>query len=238
MTAISEKHALAIELGGYSGGYGEETVLREISFQAKLGEAVCVVGENGAGKTTFFRALLQLLPWQSGDVAICGRQIRSSRDKRWARSQIGYVPQMQEIGKLPISVEDAVLLGRWGVSFGFWRRPGKEDRVQAEEALERVGLSELRLTDCRRLSGGQRQRLNIARAMARTPSILLLDEPTTYLDEDSKTMLAAWLDDVRLTKGVTVVTITHLKEEALQMSDRIVLLRDGKLVNEEKEGDA
>ncbi len=220
---------LTIDMCHVTGGYGPIPILKDLSFQVKQGESVAVVGENGAGKTTFFRALLQLLPIQHGSMTILGRPIRSDRDKRWTRSFIGYVPQSFEIGKLPISAEDAVLLGRWGTSFSFGRRPSRQDVELAEAMLARVGLADFRRTDCRLLSGGQKQRLNIARALVRKPKILLLDEPTTYLDDDSRHMLKALIDACRHQEQTTVVTITHLREEALQMSDRIVILKNGYL---------
>lgn len=219
----------AIDMVRFTGGYSRIPILKDIDFQANTGEAIAVVGENGAGKTTFFRAILQLLPVQSGSIAIFGRPIRSSRDKRWARSLTGYVPQSQGTGKFPISAEDAVLLGRWGTSFGYGRRPSKRDAEMADAMLERVGLADLRRTDCRLLSGGQRQRLNIARAMVRKPKILLLDEPTTYLDEESREMLSVLVNEIRRHERTTVITITHLRTEALRMSDRLVLLKDGSL---------
>ncbi|MEF3312121.1 ATP-binding cassette domain-containing protein [Paenibacillus sp. GYB004] len=226
---VSVKEEFAIEMSRFTGGYSRNPILQQITFRIKAGEAVAVVGENGAGKTTFFRAILQLLPVHSGSMAIMGREIRSKRDKRWARSMIGYVPQTHGTGKFPISAEDAVLLGRWGTSFGFGRRPSKQDVEMAGDMLERVGLTAMRQTDCRLLSGGQRQRLNIARALVRKPKILLLDEPTTYLDEDSRNMLNALIDEVRHDSRTTVITITHLKEEAMLMSDRVVHLKNGNL---------
>lgn len=135
---------LALDMSHFTGGYGRIPILNDLSFQVKEGESVAIVGENGAGKTTFFRAILQLLPVQYGSITILGRPILSNRDKRWARSCIGYVPQSHGTGKFPISAEDTVLLGRWGTSYGFGRRPSKQDVAMAGEMLQRVGLAEIK----------------------------------------------------------------------------------------------
>ncbi|WP_270167192.1 metal ABC transporter ATP-binding protein [Paenibacillus sp. SYP-B4298] len=219
----------AIDLQGVTVGYNRSVVLSGLTLRVGEGEAVAIVGENGAGKTTLFRTILQLLPVEEGQVALLGRTIRSQRDRRWVRALIGYVPQSQGEGKFPIAAEEAVLLGRWGTSFGLGRRPDRRDRELAAEMLERVGLASQRRTDYRLLSGGQRQRLNIARALVRQPRILLLDEPSTYLDEESRSMLSRLVREVRQQERMAVVTITHLQEEARQMSERLLLLRQGKL---------
>ncbi|MEI7024175.1 metal ABC transporter ATP-binding protein [Paenibacillus sp. y28] len=237
MTLPGDGTEVAIELTEVYGGYSHHIpILQGLSFQARIGEYIAVLGENGSGKTTFFKAILQLLPQQHGRTAILGRTIRSAKDQRWARSQIGYVPQTHGAGRFPISAEEAVLLGRWGKSFGFGRRPGKKDRELAAQLLEQVGLMSLRSTDCRLLSGGQKQRLNIARALVRKPRILLLDEPTSYLDEESREMLNHLLADLRAKEQITVITITHQRQEAKQFADRVVLLKYGQMQHEmEKE---
>ncbi|WP_438496951.1 ATP-binding cassette domain-containing protein [Paenibacillus sp. IHBB 3054] len=131
----------AIEISRYSGGYNQTDILNELSFHVPMGESVAILGENGTGKTTFFRALLQLLPKQTGELRILGRQVLSSRDKQWVRSQIGYVPQTQGAGKFPISAEDSVLLGRWGKSFSWGIRPSRNDRELSKYYMEASEVS-------------------------------------------------------------------------------------------------
>lgn len=148
-------------------------------------------------------------------------------DQRWARSQIGYVPQTQGQGQFPISVFEAVLLGRWGTSFAYLRRPSSKDKDIAERMLKIVGLQDFKEQDCRSLSGGQKQRLNIARALVREPRILLLDEPTTFLDRESQEMLTSLIDDLRKSLNVLVLMITHEHGYVKGISDRTVLLQAG-----------
>jgi ABC-type Mn2+/Zn2+ transport system ATPase subunit len=222
-------HQLVIEMTNYQASYKGFNILKGLNFRALSGEVIAVLGENGAGKTTFFRAVMQLMPYQSGSIRIMGRSIHSSADKRWARSLIGYVPQSQGEGRFPISVQDAVLLGRWGTSFSYWRRPRKSDREAAVHMLEAVGLQAHKDKDCRSLSGGQKQRLHIARALVRDPKILLLDEPTTYLDADSQEMLTRMISELPRSLKVTIVMITHERSYAERIADRLVYLEHGTL---------
>lgn len=222
----------AIKIVGLTGGYTKKPILRNLDFNVRMGEAVAVIGENGVGKTTFLRAILQLLPRQKGECLMLGRNISSSFDKRWARAQIGYVPQTLVTGKFPVSAEEAVLLGRWGTSFGFGRRPSLQDREKANLLLERVGLFELKDKDCRLLSGGQRQRLNIARALVREPKILLLDEPTTYLDKESRIMLEQCVNELKTLHNMSVILITHEQDAIEQFGARVVRLQNGCMYEE------
>jgi ABC-type Mn2+/Zn2+ transport system ATPase subunit len=219
----------ALSLSGIEAGYGKERVLRGLSLSVNRGECLAVLGENGAGKTTLFRTILHLLPGLAGTVRVLGRTVRTQEDGAWVRSQAGYVPQSQGQGKLPISVFEAVMLGRWGKYFSYLRRPGAGDREITSNMLDIVGLGNLRHNDCRSLSGGQLQRVNIARALVREPAILLLDEPTTYLDADSRDAFTRLIKAVREKWDLTVLMISHDREYARQMADRVVHLRRGSL---------
>lgn len=218
-----------LSLSGVEAGYGKGPVLRDLSLSVKRGECLAVLGENGAGKTTLFRTVLHLLPGLAGTIRVLGRTIKTPEDRAWVRSQVGYVPQSQGKGRLPISVFDAVMLGRWGKSFAYLRRPGFRDRELASVMLDIVGLGDLRFSDCRSLSGGQMQRVNIARALVREPAILLLDEPTTYLDAASRDVFTRLIKNVRGKWDLTVMMISHDGEYACQMADRVVYLRRGRI---------
>ncbi|SES94890.1 metal ABC transporter ATP-binding protein [Anaerobranca gottschalkii] len=222
----------AIELKGLTMGYGESIVLHNIDLTVYLGEFLTIFGENGAGKTTLFKGILQLLPVQRGKIYILGKDVTNGKDKTWLRSQIGYVPQKYNSGNFPICVFDAVLLGRWGTSFSYLKKPSKEDKRITEEILEIVGLTPLKYQDCRKLSGGQTQRLNIARALVRQPKILLLDEPTTHLDIDSQRLLDETLENIRQQYNLSILMISHNQHHARRISDRIVYLEKGRLFNE------
>ncbi len=226
----------ALELTDLSMGYGNTTVLHNINLKIETGEFVSIFGENGAGKTTLFKGILQLLPIKKGSIAIFNKDVTKGRDKTWLRSQIGYVPQRHGQGNFPICVFDATLLGRWGTSFSYFKRPSKEDKQIAEEMLDIVGLKELKYHDCRKLSGGQTQRLNIARALVRKPKLLLLDEPTTHLDSDSQNKLDQLIEDIRNQYDLSILMISHDHIHAKKISDRVVYLKQGKLDFPESEG--
>ena len=218
-----------VELSGISAGYERQEVLNNIDFALTEGECCAILGDNGAGKTTLFKVIMGLLiPWQ-GSVKILGRGLNSAGGRIWARRQIGYVPQARSDGRLPIQVQDAVLLGRWGTSFAGLRRPSQLDRQLAVETLELLGLGPLALCDCRELSGGQKQRVAIARALVRKPRLLLLDEPTTYLDVAARDNLPELLSTIRRELGLSILVISHDAQSLQEVTDRAVLLRDGSL---------
>ncbi|MFZ5647002.1 MAG: metal ABC transporter ATP-binding protein [Bacillota bacterium] len=219
----------ALSLSGILAGYGNAPVLSGLSLSVKSGECLAILGENGAGKTTLFRAILYLLPDMAGSIRVLGRTVKTREDGAWVRSRVGYVPQGQGKGSLPISVFDAVMLGRWGKSFSYLRRPGVRDRELTANILDVVGLWDLRYKDCRALSGGQIQRVHIARALVREPLILLLDEPTTYLDDASRDALARLIDQVRKKWPLTILMISHDGQYARRLADRAVYLRRGRI---------
>jgi ABC-type Mn2+/Zn2+ transport system ATPase subunit len=159
-------------------GYGGPPVLQEVSFAVAAGQAVCVLGPNGGGKTTLFRALLGELDPTSGTVRVSGRP--------------AYVAQTERTRlDFPVSAFDVALMGtlahgRW------WLPPRRDDRAAAGSALERVGLADQAEMPFGELSGGQRQRALLARALVQDAPVLLLDEPLSGVDPAS----ARLIDDV------------------------------------------
>jgi len=222
----------ALELNNIVMAYGKKVILHNVNLNIESGEFVSILGENGAGKTTLFKGILQLLPIEKGNIKVFDFDVTNGKDKTWLRSQIGYVPQVHGRGNFPISVFDATLLGRWGTSFSYFKNPTKEDRKITEEILEVVNLHHIKSEDCRKLSGGQTQRLNIARALVRNPRILLLDEPTTHLDVESKDNLDKTIRDIRNQYSLSIVMITHNQSHAETVSDRIVHLKNGMIYSE------
>ncbi len=227
---MSIENSFAIELRNFKAGYGNKAVLKNVNLNVKQGEFVSILGENGAGKTTLFKAILQLIPVIDGEVKILGKDVTKGKDKQWLRTKIGYVPQKQNYGKFPISVFDAVLLGRWGTSFSYLKRPSKEDEQIVSKTLEIVDLQNMQEKDCSELSGGQIQRLNIARSIVRKPKILLLDEPATYLDMESQIKLNETIKIIRKQYNISILMISHDKIHAEYLSDRILFLTNGEMI--------
>ncbi len=201
-------------------------ILRDVSFDVADGEYLSIVGPNGAGKTTLLKCLDRLLSGGSGRIEICGRPIESYRQKELARL-IGYVPQADG-HVLPFTVGQFVLMGRYPYLNPF-SSIGKDDRRAVAEALEATGTAEFADRMLETLSGGERQKVFIAAAMAQGAKILLLDEPTSFLDYHHQDDIRALLARANRESGVTVVSVTHDVNRAALESQRIVALRRGSI---------
>jgi ABC-type Mn2+/Zn2+ transport system ATPase subunit len=191
--------------GGYAAG---AVVLRGVSFELEPGTIAAVLGPNGGGKTTLFRALLGELPVRSGDVELDGPP--------------AYVPQTDRTRlDFPVSALDVVLMGAYGRTPG-WRRIARADRDGARAALDRVGLADRARRRFGALSGGQRQRVLIARALLQDSPVLLLDEPLTGVDAASAARIEATFDELRA-EGRVLLVATHDVEQARRW-DSVVCL--------------
>lgn len=195
-------HDLTVSLGG-------RPVLDGVDLAVAPGENVGLIGPNGAGKTTLLRAVLGLVKPDAGTI-------------RQSTGRPGYVPQKHEFTwDFPITVAGAVLNARTATRW--LRGPTRDDRDATAEALDRVGLTDLAARPVGELSGGQRQRVLVARALARRPSLLLLDEPFTGVDVPTQELLTGLL--ARLAKeGTAVLMTTHDLAQARDTCSRLCLL--------------
>ena len=217
MTPSGRADQAGIAVAGLSVDLGGRRVLSDVGLRVSPGELVGLLGPNGAGKTTLLRSILGLVRTHAGTVRIDGE--RPAR----ARSLVGYVPQRQEFAwDFPISVEDTVLTGRTA-RIGWMRRARTHDYRAAAEALDRVGMSELRRRPVGELSGGQRQRVLVARALALDPTALLLDEPFTGLDMPSQELLTDLFTGLAR-EGHAILMTTHDIAAALHGCDRLCLI--------------
>lgn len=190
-----------IELQDLWAGYGGDNILKSINLSVKELDYIGIIGPNGGGKTTLFKVLLGLLNPHWGQVTIFGRTVQQGR------RYIGYVPQIIHFDRsFPINVSDVVRMGRLGRNRLFNRFNRKDDE-QVEKALHQVNLLNLRDRPISELSGGQLQRVYIARALATEPRILLLDEPTAGLDNESSTAIYELLRDIN--EYATILMISH-----------------------------
>lgn len=199
---------LALKLQGVTAGYGANPILRTIHWTVESGQFVGLVGPNGIGKTTLFRVIMGLLKPYEGSVEVLGRNLASAAARRWVRLQTGYLAQRSGTGNMRITVLDTVLLGRWGsYQYRYW--PGPKDRKKAEEVLDLVGMLSYKDADWAELSGGQQQRVSLARALVRSPRLLILDEPTTYLDESAQRQLMNLVATVHRQQALTTLMVSH-----------------------------
>ena len=192
-----------------AGGYAPGTdAITDVSFALEPGTIAAVLGPNGGGKTTLFRALLAELPQQSGTVALAARP--------------AYVPQTDRTRHdFPVSALDVVLMGAYSRTPA-WRRVARADRDAARATLERVGLADRARAHFGSLSGGQRQRVLIARALVQEAQVLLLDEPLSGVDAPSAVRIEAILRELR-DEGRALLVATHDVEQARRF-ERVLCL--------------
>jgi manganese/iron transport system ATP-binding protein len=199
---------------------GNRQVLENISFQVPHGARLAVVGPNGAGKSSLFKALVGLLPLDSGQIFIHGQPRGTHGDC------VAYVPQREEVDlRFPVTVRDVVGMGRFG-RLGWLRPPGAEDRRVVEECLRQMDISNLADRSIQDLSGGQQQRAFLARALAQQPHILLMDEPFNGVDISTQQTTLQLLDELQ-TRHVTVMVSTHDLNLARESFDLVLMLNRG-----------
>ncbi len=214
-----------IELKNVRAGYGSREVLHGIDLTLPEGEITSLIGPNGCGKTTLFRAACGLLPLQGGEILFRGRPQNSFGRKEFARLA-AFLPQVRDVPS--IRVEPFVSHGRYPhLSFG--RDLTAADREAVRRAMEAAGVRDLRDRELAELSGGQRQRVYLAMTLAQDADILFLDEPTTYLDVGQKFEVMALVKRIK-GLGKTVVMVLHDLSLAFSHSDNIVLLENGSVL--------
>ncbi|TAJ45526.1 metal ABC transporter ATP-binding protein [Methanofollis fontis] len=193
--AVIEVEHVGVDLGG-------RTVLEDVSLRICRGDFYAIIGPNGGGKSTLLRVILGLIHPDTGEVRVLG----GPPDEQ--RHLLGYVPQYRTFDfSYPLTVRGMVLSGRLGHIARFPRRYGEEDREAADGAMETMGIADLADRPISALSGGQQQRAIIARALAGNPEVLILDEPTVYVDSPTGEHFMDVLDVLR--RQMTVVFVTH-----------------------------
>nr|WP_191090160.1 manganese/iron ABC transporter ATP-binding protein [Histidinibacterium aquaticum] len=196
------------------------TALRDATFSVPKGSITALVGVNGAGKSTIFKAIMGLAPMSSGSISLLGRSV----DEALKNNLVAYVPQAEEVDwAFPVLVEDVVMMGRYG-HMGFLRRAKTADREAVDAALERVNMTDFRHRQIGELSGGQRKRVFLARALAQEGQVILLDEPFTGVDVQTEDQIVGLLRSLR-DEGRVMLVSTHNLGSVPEFCDRTVLVK-------------
>jgi ABC-2 type transport system ATP-binding protein len=204
--------------------YGEVQALDGVSFEVREGEVFGLLGPNGAGKSTTVRVLVTLTHADEGRASVAGHDVRSEPNA--VRRAIGYVPQDSGVDQFGTGRENLMLQGRvQGMS-------GRDLSARASELLELVGIADAADRIVKNYSGGMRRRLDIALGLMHRPRVLFLDEPTTGLDPEAR--VAMWDEVSRLARAesLTILLTTHYLEEADELTDRLAIVSQGKVVVE------
>jgi iron complex transport system ATP-binding protein len=207
--------------------YGDFPVARDLSLELADGRITTIIGPNACGKSTLLRALGRLLKPRAGAVYLDGHAIHRLPTKEVAK-RLGLLPQ-QATAPEGITVEDLVRRGRYPHQ-GFFQPSQRADHEAVERALTLAGVGDLRHRAIDQLSGGQRQRAWMAMALAQDTAVLLLDEPTTYLDIAHQHEILELIRRLNREEDRTVIMVLHDINEAAAMSDRVIAMRDGSLI--------
>ncbi len=204
--------------------YGEKVAIEEINFEIRKGELVTIIGSSGCGKTTMLKLINGLLTPDCGTISVYGEDIRTV-DQIKLRRKIGYV--IQGVGLFPhLNVKKNILFIPGILKFN----KNKSDRI-AQDLIRMVGLEEdILYRYPSELSGGQQQRVGVARALAASPDILLMDEPFGAVDEMTRTMLQEELLKIHGELGITILLITHDLREAIKLGERLLVMDEGRII--------
>jgi len=216
----------AIETVQYSFSVAGKKILDRVSFSVEEGEFLSIIGPNGAGKSTLLKCIMRINRGGEGDIRIRGKPLARYSQKALAR-EVSYVPQ-GEAGQFPFTVQEFVLMARYPHLSPF-TSVGRGDRKVVEDALELTGTAQFADRKLGTLSGGERQKLFIAAALAQGASLMLLDEPTTFLDPRHAGEVLCLLGKLNREQGVTVVSVTHDINAASLLSSRVLALKAGKV---------
>ncbi|MFV0438267.1 MAG: ABC transporter ATP-binding protein [Desulfopila sp.] len=218
---------IALEMHGSSFRYRGNRVVDEVSFHVKAGEFFMILGPNGAGKSSLLKLIAGIVTPQAGEISIFSRPRRSYSARELAKV-IALVAQ-QSPTDFPFSVAETVLMGR-SPHLGLLGVEGEKDYALAREAMRFTGVDQFADRRLDQLSGGERQRVMIARAICQEPQIILLDEPTTALDPAHQLRIMDLMEKFRQEKGTTVIMVSHDLNLAASYADRLLLMKNGRVV--------
>ncbi|MDZ5253961.1 ABC transporter ATP-binding protein [Clostridium sp. LIBA-8841] len=209
--------------------YGSIDIVKDLNLKIPKGKITTIIGSNGCGKSTVLKTIARILTPKSGDIYINEKSIKEQSSKELAKT-MAVLPQSPQAPN-GLTVEELIGYGRFPHQKGFGKLK-KEDKKVIQWALEATGLIEFRERDIEDLSGGQRQRAWIAMALAQQTDILILDEPTTYLDLAHQLEILNLLKELNEKQGTTIVMVIHELNNAARFADYMIGMKSGKIACE------
>ena len=206
--------------------------ISNINLKVKQGEFIGVIGPNAVGKTTLLETINGVLKASKGSVKVFGKDV--SKNGHDVRKDIGYLPQEVSFdGESPFLVRDVVLMGRYG-AMGILKSPKQRDYELVSNALSRIGILHLADRPIGKLSGGELQKVMFARTVAKTPKVMLLDEPFNNLDMGAREELVEILSKIHRDMNLTTLMIIHEIDylSKIDVCNRVVLMRDGTIAED------
>ncbi|MDO5725137.1 MAG: ABC transporter ATP-binding protein [Tissierellia bacterium] len=205
-------------------GYGNRCVVNELDLEIKRGSIVSIIGPNGSGKSTILKAFAKLLAPNSGDIVLNGTELRSMSNKKLA--QCVSMLLQRNVCPADLKVRDLLYYGRLPHK-KWYETKDDEDMKIIERAMQHTGIKSMAEKRIAQLSGGESQRVWLAMAIAQEPQVLLLDEPTTYLDIGYQLELLELIKDLNWRLKTTVIMVLHDLNQAAKYSDYIYVLKEG-----------
>ena len=216
-----------INLNKVEFGYGKLKVLKDINLTIEEGQFLSIIGPNGAGKSTLLKVINNIYENYDGNISIYGKNIRDYSRKELARV-VSFVPQDTYLD-FEFSIEEFVFMGRYPFQKRF-QNDGKYDYDISYRAMALTNTLEIKDRLITQISGGERQRALIAKALAQDPKIILLDEPTSHLDINHQIEVLELLKELNKKQNLTIISVLHDLNLASRYSDKLVLLKDGKIL--------
>lgn len=210
----------------FSVGYGGKEVVSDINIRLKKGEILSLVGPNGSGKSTFIKSIIRQLKPIGGLCFIDGKRISDMDKKELAKSMSIVLTKRMQTELM--TVRDVVESGRYPYT-GYFGRLLQKDKAVVDDAIKLIGIEDISDKDFTKISDGQRQRVMLARAIAQEPEIIVLDEPTSFLDIRYKLEFLSTLYNLSRDKKLTVIMSLHEVELARNISDKVACFKNGQI---------
>jgi len=218
---------MTLNIKNLTGGYATVPIIHNVSLTVEPGEWLSLVGANGSGKSTLLKLISRILTPQKGTVLLDGKVIHTQSAVEVAQ-KMALLPQQQTVPS-GLTVYQLVALGRTPHQPWWKWELDTEDKIQVEKAISSVNIERFSQRPVEQLSGGERQRAFLALALAQNPQVILLDEPTTYLDIRYQLQLLELMKKLNQEQGLTIITVLHELNFAARYSHRLAMLKNGSI---------